>query len=368
MLKVLFLINNLSSGGAERVLVNLVNQLDCSRFDITVRTLTNVGDNRHRLSTHIKYEYVYKKGFKGTNYLHLLPKKYIYNKVTHGNFDIIVVYLHGVLTKIVSYAPSHQKTVAYLHANMEQSPFMQQIVRSKNVDRYFLPYNKIVAVSEDVKQSFLNVTGYTNDRVDVIYNTFAVDEICQLADESQCVPVKQEDEFRICCTGKLDSGKGVMRLLKIVRQLIREGHSNLTVYFIGDGSERADMERYIQDNGLYKHIHLVGYCKNPYAYMKSANLYVCPSYSEGFSSVVCESLILHVPVLTTDCAGMKEILDDNEYGMIVSNTDEALYSGIKELIDNKELLNFYQEKTYERATFFSPQNTVKQVETLLTSI
>src|SRR5699024_9284673 len=107
---ILFLMNDLGSGGAEKVLVNLVNHIDKTKYNITLRTLMDFGKNKEYVSNNVTYETVIKKKFRGAKYLYLLPKKYIYNKVASGDFDVIIVYLHGVLTKIVSHAPSSQKT------------------------------------------------------------------------------------------------------------------------------------------------------------------------------------------------------------------------------------------------------------------
>ena len=103
---ILFLINDLGSGGAEKVLVNLVNNMNKDKYNITLRTIIDQGDNKKYLANTVTYESIFRKGFRGIKYLHLLPKKYIYNKVAYGKFDVIVVYLHGVLTKIVANAPS----------------------------------------------------------------------------------------------------------------------------------------------------------------------------------------------------------------------------------------------------------------------
>lgn len=131
--KILFLINNLAGGGAERVLVNLVNRLDPTRYEVTLRTLFNEGDNRKRLKPSVKYESVFEKSFRGVNVLGLLPGRFVYNLVAHGEFDVIVVYLHGVLTRIVSHAPEDQQTIAYLHADMKNSPFMKSFGSQKKI-------------------------------------------------------------------------------------------------------------------------------------------------------------------------------------------------------------------------------------------
>src|SRR5690606_34829392 len=147
-----------------------------SGYEITLRTLFDQGENKAYLSEHINYEYVFKNSFKGINYLHLLPKKWVYNKIAYGDFDVIIVYLHGVLTKIVSHAPKGQKTIAYLHANMENSPFIKSFKSKEKLQECLKTYDAIVSVSQSVEDSFKKVSGIT-EKLHVIYNTFDVDGI-----------------------------------------------------------------------------------------------------------------------------------------------------------------------------------------------
>lgn len=367
-MRVLFLSNNLSGGGAERVLVNLANCMAMGGYDITLRVLTNTGDNKKSLSDKVKYEFVFKKAFKGINYLHLLPHKWIYKKVAHGNFDVIVVYLHGVLTKIVAYAPEHQKTVAYLHANMEKSPFIKSLGSKENIQKCFQNYDRIVSVSQEVQDSFVRVSGINDESLVVKYNTFDVDKIKSLAKEPIDNLFKEKKGISICTVGKLETVKGHKRLLSIMKRLIDNNlFAQLTI--VGDGPLRAELQDYIDNNNLNDFVYLVGFDSNPYKYVAKNNLFVCSSYSEGFSSVVAESLILGVPVVTTDCAGMREMLgSNNEYGIVTNNDEDSLYNALADIISNDKKLEKYRIAALERGKFFEPQQTVGSVERMLEEI
>jgi len=367
MKKVLFLTNNLAGGGAERVLVNLVNNMDKNTYEVTLRVLINKGDNKYNLEPSIKYEYIFKRNFRGINYLHLLPSRYIYNKVAHGDFDVIIVYLHGVLTKIVSKAPKTQKAIAYLHADMTKSPFMKSFRNNKQIHKCFDSYDAIVSVSKSVQESFRKVTGISR-KLYIKYNTFAVKEILNASNEPISSDIFEANSIKLCSVGKLDSVKGYDRLLRILKRL-KDNQINFKLVIVGEGSERAGLERYINANNLEEQIVLVGYDKNPYKYISKCDLFVCSSYSEGFSSVVAECIILGVPVITTRCAGMSEILgDNNEYGVIVENDERSLYCGLKEIISNKEKLRYFAQKAKERSSFFNTQRSVREVEMLIDKV
>ena len=364
---ILFLINNLGAGGAEKVLVNLLNHLPKDKFNITLRTLIDSGVNKQFLSKDIQYESVFKKGFRGMNYLHLLPKKWIYKKVAHGQFDVIVVYLHGVLTKIVANAPASQKTIAYLHANMENSPFIKSFKSKEKLQKCFKSYDAIVSVSKSVEDSFKSVSGLT-ENLCVIYNTFDVKGIQQKAEERIDGRFLQRDCIKLCTVGTLSKVKGFDRLINICQRLKEDGH-DFVLNIIGEGTERKYLEQLIVDNQLHEVVNLLGFQSNPYPYIANSDLFVSSSHSEGFSSVVVESVILQKPVITTNTSGMKEILGGkNEYGMVVENDEESLYKGLKELLQNKALLKHYSESVKKRSSYFSTEKTVKEVEELLDAL
>ena len=105
--------------------------------------------------------------------------------------------------------------------------------------------------------------------------------------------------------------------------------------------------------------------ENPYKYVAKADLFVCSSRREGFSTAVSESLVLGIPVVTTEVSGMKEMLGDDEFGIITANSEDALYLGIKRFLDNPKLLKHYRSKAVERGSIFNAETTVKAVEDMM---
>ena len=368
-MRILFMTNDLGGGGAEKVLVNLANRLAQRGHEVTVRALVNQGVNREFLSKEVKYEYVFDRGFRGINFLHKLPHQWIYQKVCYGQFDVIVPYLHGVLTKIASYAPNSQKKIAWLHGKAFKDGKLFRITKNKNELReYFSQYDRVVCVSEFVKDSLVQLSGIT-DKVRVIYNTF---DVSGIINSSKVKVYHKEDDsniIRLVTVGKLNTVKGYPRLIRSIKDLIQKDQLNIELTIVGEGKQRKELEEMIHDLQLGSCIRLVGFDINPYKYIVDSDLFVCSSYTEGFSSVVAESLIIGTPVITTDCAGMKEMLgENNEYGLIVENSDEGLYTGLKQLLNDKELLLRYKEKARERAIFFEPEATVGAVEALFKEI
>mgnify|MGYP006187272897 CR=1 FL=1 len=143
---------------------------------------------------------------------------------------------------------------------------------------------------------------------------------------------------------------------------------NIHLVILGTGEEQDKLEKKILDLKIETKVHLLGFKENPYPYLAKADLYVCSSFTEGYNSAIIEALALEIPVLTTDCPGMNEILDKGKFGKIVPNTTEDLYKGLVELITKSEELNLLKLKAKERAVYLKAQNSTRSVEHLFDTI
>ena len=150
---------------------------------------------------------------------------------------------------------------------------------------------------------------------------------------------------------------------------LREAGYSCHFYILGEGADRQALEQYLAVNGLTDSFTFLLFQENPYQYVARADLFVCSSRREGFSTAVSEALALGVPVVSTDCSGARELLGDhNEYGIVTENNEDALYEGIKLMLDDPVLLAHYREKAKERGEHFSSRNTAEAVEEMLESI
>ena len=223
--------------------------------------------------------------------------------------------------------------------------------------------NKVICVSNTVRDAFCKVFSSQND-VSVLYNTNESAKILQLGQESVELPFP-ENSIKLVGVGKLLKNKGFDRILRITKRLVEEGYPVCTC-ILGEGPERSALQQYIEENSLTGRVLLPGYQLNPYKYVSKCDLFVCASHAEGFSTAATEALILGVPVCTVEVSGMKEMLGErDEYGIVTENSEEALYQGIKRLLDDPALLAHYREKAAERGKMFSTEQTVRAVEEML---
>ncbi len=389
--KILFLIHTLGGGGAEKVLVNLVNNMDYKKYDITVMTLLDVGELRYNLNKEVKYKTTIKlrknkkvktkdkSGSllnKSNKFIILIAKMYalmwkcmptklLYKIFVKEKYDYEISFLEGISAKFISSSSNKDsKKYAWIHVDLINQTKSSNVF--KNIKDEIKCYNKfdnIICVSKVVKEQFIKKYNIDEDKVLVKYNSIDKNEIISKSKE-KCSYVKDNKSILLCSIGRLNGQKAYDRLLRVFKKLL-DDKFKIKLIIIGEGTSKDELENYIKENDMGNYVKLLGFKSNPYKYLKQSDLFVCSSKAEGFSTVVTESIILGIPVVTTDCSGMKEMLgENNEYGIVTENDEESLYEGIKKLLSNKELFEYYKKQVKKRANFFDLKNSVKEVERL----
>lgn len=370
MTKVLFLIPNLAHGGAEKVLVNLANNMDKTKFDVTVQTLFDVGVNRQYLNSDVKYIGGFKRMPRGNTYVMKLfsPEK-LYKYFIRDDYDIIVSYLEGPTARIVSGCTNpNTKLVSWIHIEQHTKELASKSFRSyKEALDCYSKFDRTVCVSDTVKDDFESIFD-TKKPVEVLYNTNESEKIKKLSDEQVDDVDFSKDTINIISVAKIVPSKGYDRLMKIHKKLIEKNIKN-HIYILGIGEEKEKYEKYLTENNLTDTFTFLGYRDNPYKYVKKTDLYVCSSRREGFSTAVTEALIVGTPVVSTNCSGAYELLgENNEYGIVTENNEDALYEGIKKMLTTPNLFEAYAAKAKERGKAFSTEKTVKAVEEMLSAL
>lgn len=368
--RVLFLIPNLMHGGAERVLVNLVNNMDTTRFDVTLQTIFDVGVNKADLKDSVRYIGGWKHIFRGNSQLlKVFSPAFLYKTIVepYGPYDIVVSYLEGPSARIIAGCQDAKtKKVAWIHIELNTPRLAAVGFRTiKEAKEAYCRYDAIVAVSQEVKKCFADSLQLSKE-MRVIYNT---NETELIREKALLAPDVKEfkycNGFTVCSVAKLCKVKGFDRLIDVHKRLLNEGLWH-RLYILGIGEEQAQLEQKIKHLGVSDTVYLLGFQKNPYQYVARCDLYVCSSYREGFSTAVTESLIVGTPVVSTDCSGARELLGDHdEYGLVVENSEEGIYQGMKKMLSDPALLAHYREKAKERGKSFSREQTVKAVEDML---
>lgn len=369
MKKILFMIHDLGQGGAEKVLVNLVNNMDKCKFDITVLALFAGGVNEQFLAPDVHFCTMFSNAFPGNSkIMKLWTPTQLHKLCMKEEYDIEVSYLEGPSARVISGCPSAKtKKIAWIHSTMlSEKDFSGSFRNRREAINCYGKFDKVICVSKGIQEAFSKISGM-NEKLSILYNTIESDKIRIQAKDS-VNELFDEKVLNLVTVGSLKSVKGYGRLLKIVKRLREEGF-DFKLYILGMGPLENSLREYIHTQKLDNVVKLLGYQTNPYKYVAKSDLYICSSYSEGFSTAVVEALVLGVPVCTVEVSGMREILGErNQYGLIVKNNDEDLYQGIKRLLADRTLLNYYKEQAVMRGEFFQKDNTVSAVERMFEEV
>lgn len=198
-------------------------------------------------------------------------------------------------------------------------------------------YTGVIFVSTALKMKFSSIFPNYSGKKIVIRNLLNPNFLYQRATENGEITEFDSAFLAILTVGRLSEEKGQALVPQVAKVLLDNAYP-IKWYLIGDGSLRPELEQKIADLGMQEHVILLGTKENPYPYMKACDVYVQTSFSEGFGLTVAEAKILHKPIVTTDAGVMSEQITNGETGIIIPEaTSEALYEGIKTMLDHPEL-------------------------------
>jgi glycosyltransferase involved in cell wall biosynthesis len=375
MKKMLFFIESLAGGGAEKVLTELVYHLDKNKYDITVATVVDLGVYKEEVKKQCKYfsflsdptesnsiieKILYKFKYK---LIYKLPAAWVYKMFIKGSYDMEIGFVEGFATKVISKSTNRKsRKLAWVHVDPINWSYADQYYTSlQDQVKSYKSFSKVVCVSESVKEAF-GQKFYRDENMIVKYNP--VDSKTIVKKSSEECELNKSGKFLLGSIGRLTHEKGYDRLLKVINKLKDDG-LDFELWILGEGMKRQDLEQYILDNHLSDSVKLLGFQKNPYKYIKHCDLFISSSRAEGFSLAIAEAMILGLPIISTDCAGPNELLEYGKYGMLTENDEESLYVGLKSLISNNTLLMEYRDKSLERKQIFDIEIAVREIEDVL---
>lgn len=363
MIRVLFFVENLTEGGAEKVLRNLANRMDQTKFDITVQTAWPC-DAKKYLAPGIHYRSMYTAQTKANRLRYRVEAASGMAYLMHvkEDYDIECAYLECGATKIMAGSTNREALkLAWIHCDL-QKKMPDAKAFAKKAAAWYAKYDKVVCVSENVRERYVELFGDTPEAV-VVHNTVDDADIRCKA-EQPLPPDAVKRKMTAVSLGRLSEQKGYDRLLRCHKRLLDEG-IDCDLWILGEGPERKALERYIAENCLSDSVRLFGFRENPYPFLWEADVLVCSSRYEGLSTFVTEGLILGKPIVTTDCTGMCELLGDSEYGLITENGEAGLFDGMKQMLTNKALRAQYAEKAAARGEAFSAELLIAETERFL---
>lgn len=372
MKKVLFVIESLGGGGAEKVLTTIVKYLDKSKYDITVLLVTEVGiylkevkkycrvvsmlptyDSLESFADKLRYKLDYK-------YIYSSSPRKVYKKYIKEEYDIEIAFVEGYATRLIANSPNkNSKKIAWVHIDMRENPYADQYYKSleEHIECY-KNFNDVICVSSSVKKVMEDKFKLENN-LKVIYNPIDAHQILEKAKEFSIE--KDLKKINIITVGRLENQKGFDRLINAIGR-INSDKLNIHLNILGEGSKYNELKDLIHLNKLENTVSLLGFKKNPFPWVLSSDIFICTSRAEGYSLVIAEAMVLGIPIISVNCSGPNELLDFGKYGLLIENSDSAIRDVLCSIVDKKINLENLKLLSNHRGKDFKLANILEQIE------
>ncbi len=352
MKKVLFVIESLSHGGAEKSLINLFRNLDVTNMKVDLLLIKKGGEFEgmlpdyvnliflenllpknlfFRYNKRIKY-WIFRRFFKNFHNAQLYWKVYGKELVDFPRFyDTAIAYNQGFSTYYVANKVNAKYKVAWVNTDYKKAGYLPIFDRP-----YYQKMSKVIFVSKEGYESFKSAFGLTKvtAATGIIPDIVDVGSILKSSDEY--LPKFDRNTFIIVTVGRLAKAKGYDLAIESCKNLIDNG-VNVKWYAIGDGSERENLQNKIDSLGLTSFFVFLGYKKNPYPYIKHCNVYVQPSRFEGLGLSVIEAKILNKPIVCTNFITVNSLITNETTGLIVEMSSTSISKALLRLYKDEEL-------------------------------
>lgn len=339
-IRIRFFINTLAGGGAEKVLINLLRSLDPKVYEITLLSVTS-GIHSGSIPDYVDHKLIIKRNSAWKRRLiYHMPAGLFHRLFLRGKYDLEVAYLEGFPTKMLATFRTEGSKLAFVHMDVtKDNTFDLLYKRKENCIAQYRAFDKVCFVSEAVQDGFFRKYGKL-DHSCVVRNVVDYRQIWEKRSEPTDIHFTT-DGLKIAVIGRLEPVKGMDRVINIAAELQKDYAFQILV--LGAGKEYENLQR-LKAEKAAESVEFLGYCENPYPILAQADLLLCASRYEGYSTVVTEALALGIPVLTTDCAGMEEQLCGGRYGMIVENHTDHLREGFRRFLENRKVCDQYRER------------------------
>lgn len=381
MRKILFVVDERQMGGVSVLLDDILKRINLKKFNVDVMVLHNNGDYLDDLPEGVDVIYgspffevvdlSLKEVIKTKNIFKIIKKIYLVflmktglikgkikkerKKCLSKKYDTEVAFKDGFTALFTAYGDSEKK-IHWLHTDYVMHDCTAKY--HNLFEKTFPLFDKIIGISHAVVERFNQV--YPGIQCEVIYNLIDIAKIKKMGEEND---IHLGDGINFVSCGRIHEMKGYDRLINVFHRLDDMGllkHVSLTI--IGDGPDFSKVQNLVQEYGLKDKVKLLGRKKNPYPYVKAADAFLMCSRYEPFGLVVLEAMVLGTPVISTEVASIREIMNEN-YGTITENSKEGLIKAIAEVIKNPNYLNKYREnlKKYN----YDCDKIVKEIEDVL---
>ena len=386
MKNILLVVDERKMGGVSILLEDLINNMDLKDKAIDILVLHNNGDRLENIKDKVNLIYGTKyfdaidiplkeiiKSFNIGLFLKklrlvfemktgLIEKRIIKErkKILSKKYDVEVAFKDGFTALFVGFGNCPKK-IHWLHYDYKTQNANAKY--DKLFKRVLPKFSKIIAVSKGVMDDFNNLYHLEN-KTKVIDNFIDTKKIKSMMKKKPSK--KSNQELNLISVGRLHYQKGYDRLIEVFNKLNKDNLlNNVKLHIYGDGPEEERLKKLITLYNLNDIIILEGRTNNPYEKIVNSDLFILSSVYEPFGLVIVEAMTLQVPVLATANSATSKLIDNNKNGLIVDNSIEGLYEGLKRIILNKDLINKWKESLKDYDYDDNNKRIIKEVLDIL---
>lgn len=384
MKRILVFNDGLEMGGTEKLLVSLLNHLaDEKQCHVTLLLPCRSDKNilLDEISPSVKIKYLYKESISYTrrkieeNLLIFFPVIYIFFKrLRLSDFDRVICFKESVYARL--FGRINKPKILWIHNILYKrqysiSSFRERISVWLNrrqirlTEKSYTKFEKVACVSDACKRSYIDVIygkKAPGQSIEVIYN--AVDLSAVALKSKDTINLLPQDRINFILITRLSPEKRTDRLINAVQKLKENGYF-FHAYILGQGLDSEEMKKNLNEREISDRITLMGRVDNPYPYILQSNWLLCVSERESFSLTILEAMSLKTPVITTDCGGPGDIIERGKYGVLVENSTEGVYKGMKMVLDDRTLSVKYSNHLDEAVRRFDYQQWLCKIDSLL---
>ena len=372
---VLIVCGPLVGGGAEKVLIDMLSNFDYDRYEVDLALIH-------------KYGVYLEKVPRQVNIIELWPEKSLHHFVAvkfstklHSNCVLAsrmnsrrlrsdyvaeIAFLEGWATKLLSLRRSPGRKIAWLHTDRLHLHASLSCYHNPQEERkVYGGMDAVVCVSEDSRKSLVSLVPECVANATVIHNPVDKELVGALAlNEENPYGRRKEGHLTVVSVGRLSKEKNPWRWLQVAALSKAEGLP-LSFVWVGDGALMEELKAKAREMQMDDIVKFAGFRKNPYPYIRHADIMLLPSDAEGFSIVTCEAMCLGTPVVSTATAGQGDLLGNDECGLVTDFTPEALLDALRRLVSDPALRGRLASNALRRIEEFTPARMLSRLYRLI---
>lgn len=354
-------------GGAEKVLVTMLQSFDYSRYDVDLCLTSPTGIYMKEIPSQVRTFPLFERsgGLEERLGFWLYAKfriswleRWSARKAIKGHYNTIVSYIQGRPLKFHGYVLDRaDRNVTWVHADLYTSrSVIGPVLSERDEKKCYEVMDDVIFVSSEARSQFLKL-GYRLKNASVVYNPIPVADIQKFR---RTVEFGGGRLVLVLC-GRLTYQKAFDRMIRVAERLRKDG-CDFVVKIYGAGEDENILQNVINELGLEEVVYLAGFKKPVYPAMSEADIFVSTSRWEGYPTTICEALCLGLPIVATRCCGNTELIGENsENGILTDQDDDAIYDGLKRMMGDDELRKHYSQQSLKKAREFDLSTTMNEI-------